>query len=161
MDIRLKPIVQYFTLSEHFFRNSLKDLNSAELLKSPAKQSNCMFWIAGHATSSRCQFLNMLGKKIEMPSAQLFARGAGKLDDASKIPGIDEILKVWDECTQALKERLETITQPELDEKSPINLPSDDRSILGALNFFAFHETYHIGQMAYIYSWLGKGQLVG
>ncbi|MHC9542585.1 MAG: DinB family protein [Vulcanimicrobiota bacterium] len=161
MNIRLKPIAQYFTLSENFFRKSLKDMSNTELLESPSEHSNCMLWIAGHVTYSRSRILNLLGVKIDMPSAQLFARGSGKLIDASGNPGIEEILKVWDECTEALRERLEAMTDSELNQQSPIDLPSDDKSILGALSFFAFHETYHIGQMAYLYTWLGKGQLVG
>jgi uncharacterized damage-inducible protein DinB len=161
MDSRLKPAALHFALCENFFMRSLEGLSADELLKSPGEHSNCMLWIAGHLTSSRSRMLDMLGVKIDAPSAQIFNRGAAKIAGDSGAPGIDEILKAYGQCTQALKERLETLTAPELDAVSPVQLPSEDKSILGTLNFMAFHETYHTGQMAFLHTWLGKGQLVG
>jgi len=161
MDSRLKPITQHFALCENFFTRSLQGLSTDELLKRPGEHSNCMLWIAGHLASSRSRMLDMLGVKIDVPSAPIFTRGAAKITGEAEAPGIDDILKAYEQCTQALKERFETLTASELDAVSPVQLPSEDKSVLGTLNFMAFHETYHTGQMAFLHTWLGKGQLVG
>jgi uncharacterized damage-inducible protein DinB len=161
MDSRLQPVAQLFTLSEGLFRKSLRDLTHDELRKSPDEHSNSMLWIAGHMAYSRCIILNLLGVTKDRPWDELFARGASRKKEPGAYPGIDEIQKMWDNVSHQLRERLENLTAAELDSPSPREMPSADKSVLGALGFFAFHETYHVGQLAYILTWLGKERLVG
>ncbi|MDQ7827049.1 MAG: DinB family protein [Candidatus Eremiobacteraeota bacterium] len=161
MDSRLQPVAQIFTLSEGLYRKSLNGLTRDELLRSPGESSNSMLWIAGHLAHTRYLLLNLLGANKKKPWDDIFARGAEKDNEPGKYPGIEEIMSVWDEATRELYERFEKLTAAELEGASPRELPSVEKTFLGALSFFAFHETYHVGQLAYILKWLGKGQLVG
>ena len=161
MEARVIPIAQQYALSGKLFQKSLNGISNDELIRTPGEASNPLLWIAGHITGGRCKVLSLLGTKLELPGSELFARGSGGMKNLSAYPGIDAILPVWEEVSRKLHARLETLTTAELDEKSPIEFPAEDKSILSALSFFAFHETYHIGQMAYLLKWLGKEQLVG
>lgn len=39
--------------------------------------------------------------------------------------------------------------------------PSADGKVSGIINFLAIHETYHVGQAAYLRCWLGHKGLMG
>jgi len=43
----------------------------------------------------------------------------------------------------------------------PGKLPSFDGKISGSVAFLAFHETYHVGQAAYLRTWLGHEGVAG
>jgi uncharacterized damage-inducible protein DinB len=43
-------------------------------------------------------------------------------------------------------------------EKAP---PSTDGTLGGVISFLAYHETYHVGQAAYLSRWLGHAQIMG
>jgi len=57
--------------------------------------------------------------------------------------------------------RLKVLTDEELSKPAPFPVPAGDKTQRGAIVFLNFHETYHIGQMAYLRKWLGYSQLVG
>ena len=39
--------------------------------------------------------------------------------------------------------------------------PSADGKISGVINFLAIHETYHVGQVSYLRSWMGHKGVMG
>lgn len=56
--------------------------------------------------------------------------------------------------------RLEELTEAELSAPAPRSFAIPDRSVRGAITFLAYHEGYHIGQMAFLRKWLGFPGLV-
>ena len=48
-----------------------------------------------------------------------------------------------------------------LGDTSPRPFPIPDKTMRGALAFIQFHETDHVGQLAYLRKWLGHSALVG
>jgi uncharacterized damage-inducible protein DinB len=48
-----------------------------------------------------------------------------------------------------------------LSKPAPPGPPSFDGKLSGTVAFFAFHDTYHAGQISYLRKWLGYGQTVG
>jgi hypothetical protein len=57
--------------------------------------------------------------------------------------------------------RLELLTEEELAKPASFPVLTGDKTKRGAIVFLNYHETYHIGQMAYLRKWLGYSQLVG
>jgi hypothetical protein len=56
------------------------------------------------------------------------------------------------------------LQQPNADvltKNAPKGPPSFDGKISGTVAFYAFHDTYHVGQVSYLRKWLGYGQTVG
>jgi uncharacterized damage-inducible protein DinB len=129
-------------------------------LRSPQDGSNPLIWIAGHLLTSRVSLTRLAGERVENPWSNIFARGA-TLDANVTYPEISDIVALWDTTTQSLMKRLEELDDATLSEQASFPVPTSDKTKRGAIVFLNFHETYHIGQMAYLRKWLGYSQLVG
>ncbi len=160
MDSRIALSVEQYGVSTYLFDMALAGLSEEELLKSVGDGSNPLIWMVGHLTSVRSNLVNLLGHKHEVPWGNLFDRGE-TIDNPGEYPPLDQILAVWKETTAALMARLEEIGDEELSAESPLGLPIPDKTVHGTISFMAYHEGYHVGQMAYLRKWLGKGSLVG
>jgi uncharacterized damage-inducible protein DinB len=60
-----------------------------------------------------------------------------------------------------LNATLEETSADALAVPGPEKLPSFDGMLSGAVSFMAWHETYHVGQAAFLRRWLGHGQVAG
>lgn len=160
MDQAIKAIVPLFRATDHLFHQALEGIKREDLLRRPHDGTNPLIWIAGHAMTSRASLTRIVGERIDNPWSELFARGA-TVDNQVTYPEVNEIVSLWDQVTSKLMPRLEQLTDEELSNASPFPLPTGDKTKRGAIVFLNFHETYHIGQMAYLRKWLGYSQLVG
>ena len=160
MDSQIAPSVHQYGVSTSLFEMALEGLSKEELLKSVGDGSNPMIWMVGHLASTRSSLLNLLGRKQEVSWAGRFGRGT-TISDAGEYLPLEQMLAVWKDTTTALMARFEEIGDQELSAESPRNFPVPDKTIRGAISFMAYHEVYHVGQMAYLRKWLGRGSLVG
>ena len=55
----------------------------------------------------------------------------------------------------------DTLTPEALAAPAPPGPPSPDGKVSGFIGVLAWHETYHLGQIAYLRSWLGHSGLFG
>ena len=156
---RIALAAQLFGVGDRLIRESLKDLTRDELFQRPGQGSH-MFWIFGHLTNSRCGLLTMLGRPHEMPCRELFGRGSELTADA-EYPELDVVHETWNKASQELQERLEQLTEEGLEARAPRDFPIPDKTIGGAINFLAYHESYHAGQLGYLRKWLGRGSVAG
>ena len=101
----------------------------------------------------------MLGRKLHRPWGEIFNRSAVRPPDEA-YPDLAVIRSAWNEVTTGLTTRFEELTDAELVAPSPRPFPIPDRSMRGAIAFLAYHEGYHLGQMAYFRKWLGFPGLV-
>ena len=139
----IAPTAQLYGVTGFLYEKALDGLDQTALLARPAEFTNPIVWIAGHLSYSRTSLARMVGVQRELPW-----------------PDIAEIRAVWSEATASLMKRLEELTEEELAQPAPRSLPIPDKTVRGALSFGAFHESYHVGQMAYIRKWLGFPGLV-
>jgi hypothetical protein len=160
MDASLATTLGLMKISDGLFLKATADLSRAQGLESIGPHANPLVWIAAHLASARVGLAQLAGLERERPWGTRFARGT-EVGDTEALPALHEIRVVWQDVTTALNERLPALTPAELDAPSPRQLPVDDRSVRGALAFLAYHESYHIGQMALIRKALGLGGLVG
>jgi uncharacterized damage-inducible protein DinB len=135
-------------------------LTLEELQQRPGEHSNSLLWIGGHLVWARSRALQFLGQPWELPWFPLFARGA-KPDDAAQYPSPDEILTAWRDSSASLAAALDTASEETLSAPAPVNPPGSDGKIGGLVNFLAWHETYHVGQAAYLRKWLGHESISG
>jgi hypothetical protein len=94
------------------------------------------------------------------PWLPLFARGA-RIEAADQYPALDEVLAAWKEVSATLAKAMEGATAETMAMAAPEKSPSFDGKIGGMVSFLAYHETYHVGQLAYLRKWLGHGGAVG
>lgn len=155
----IAPIAQLFGVSTALYEKALAGLDREALLKRPGAGSNPLLWIAGHLASSRYGLAGALGHPLEFPLGKVFFRGAAP-DDLSALPEIGPILEAWRDISTVVMARLEQATAEELGAPSPRPFPIADSTVRGAVTFLAYHEGYHIGQLAYLRKWLGFPGLV-
>lgn len=155
----IAPIAQLFGVSTALYEKALAGLDRETLLKRPGAESNPLLWIAGHLASSRYGLATALGRQRDVPWGKLFFRGAS-LDDLSTLPEIGSIQEAWRDISALVAARLEELTEAELSAPAARSFAIPDRSTRGAITFLAYHEGYHIGQMAFLRKWLGFPGLV-
>jgi uncharacterized damage-inducible protein DinB len=148
-----------FRFNSQFLENSVKDLAPEDWLRRPAANMNHITWIVGHMTWTRGRLLHYIGVEWAQPSLDLFARGA-KLAEDSAYPSPESLLGAWRESTSAVTAALENVSDDALAQPSA-HPRSADGKISGIVNFLAFHETYHGGQISYLRCWLGHKGLMG
>jgi len=160
MDAAVATMVPLFRATDQLFHQALTGVTREDLLRRPHDESNPLIWVAGHAMTSRSALTRIVGEQVENPWEKLFARGA-KVDENVSYPEVSEIISQWDLVTEKLMSRLALLDDEQLAKPSPFPVPTGDRTTRGAVVFLNYHETYHIGQMAYLRKWLGYSQLVG
>lgn len=160
MDSVIAAVVPLFRASDQLYHRVLEGIKREDLLRRPHDDSNPLIWIAGHAMTSRATLTKMIGELVENQWSDIFARGS-KVDSATTYPEISEIVLLWDRVTEKLMARLELLGDEELAKPTSFPVPTGDKTKRGAIVFLNYHETYHIGQMAYLRKWLGYSQLVG
>jgi uncharacterized damage-inducible protein DinB len=67
----------------------------------------------------------------------------------------------WNEISEQLKAALREAPDEVLAKPAPEGPPSFDKKMSGTVAFFAFHDTYHTGQVSFLRKWLGYGQTIG
>jgi uncharacterized damage-inducible protein DinB len=67
----------------------------------------------------------------------------------------------WSESSARLKAAMESASAELLATPVTQGPPSADGKLSGVVNFMAYHETYHLGQLAYVRSLLGHPGAMG
>lgn len=149
-----------FQMNAGLFKKSTEGLTPEEWLRRPNDKSNHMLWIFGHVIWARSVTLKFLGSEYSQPWFPLFARGA-KLDESAQYPTPDEARAAWEEVSAQLASAMENVSEDVLAKPGPAGIPSPDGKVSGVVAFLAHHETYHVGQTAYLRCYLGHEGVAG
>lgn len=148
---------RFFRMNQKLMEKCCTQLTVEEWYKQPNGDANHMLWVAGHILWARAAVLRFTGgPEWTRPWLTEFARGK-ELQDASVYPAPEEVMNSMAELAATVQEALENAPEETLIEAAPPNSPPGDGTKAGVVNFLAFHETYHVGQMAYLCGWLGHG----
>jgi uncharacterized damage-inducible protein DinB len=148
-----------FAVNDDLVSRALDGLTSEQLWRAPTEHNNAMLWIAGHVVQTRATILRLLGEAVDTGWGALFERGAvvGTADD---YPSRESIEHVQREVGPRLLAKLASLDEEYLASPATMALPGV-RTMADQLGFFALHDTYHVGQLAYIRKALGYPALVG
>jgi uncharacterized damage-inducible protein DinB len=161
MDARIALHAQLLDANVHLARKAVAGLSDEELWRRPGERSNSVGWLLGHIVATRYGMVALLGGNMEKPSwTAAFQRGQ-TYDRPTDGPGIDELVEALGRTGAAIRDTLEKASDEQLSAVSPFKFPIPDDTVRGAVAFFGFHETYHVGQLAYLRKWLGYEGLVG
>ena len=121
-----------------------------------------MLWIAGHVVQTRAMILQLLGEAVDTGWGKLFDRGAPAptVDDVGHYPSHEEIAKIMREITPRLHAKLASLDDTYLAGPARLHVPGT-KTVADELAFFALHESYHVGQLAYVRKGLGYPGLAG
>ena len=148
MNHKVKPIASQYSLNSGLAAAALKGM-SEDNISARIQDGNSMKWIVGHMAWSRFLLNQHLGGNDENPFGDMFKRGA-EVKPESECPSLDEVRKVWDDIAAKVEKRLEALSDDELAAPLETQYPITDGTVLGAIAFLSLHETYHVGQLAYI-----------
>jgi len=155
-------IAHQYAINTDLFNRCTADIQPDDWFAQPCDVSNHLMWVAGHILNTRSGvILGSLGKQPASYWGDLFARG-GKLVERSKYPSPQEIRNAWKGVADELATALANVTDEVLSRPVPDSpAPKFDGKVGGLVAFFALHEAYHVGQLAYLRKFLGYSQLVG
>lgn len=148
MDPRLSPLVSSLELHTRLLVNCFHDVPDELALERPSNRTNNMTFLAAHLTDARRYMAGLLGAEVDNPFPEL-EDGQG-IDDFEELPAVAEILEAWQRLGAVVRKRMEDATPEILDAETEQDFPVDDPTLLGALAFLTSHESYHIGQVAYL-----------
>jgi uncharacterized damage-inducible protein DinB len=119
-----------------------------------------MLWIYAHIVQTRATMLGLLDDPFDSGWGSLFTRGEA-LHEASRYPSRDDIDAQHRQIIDRLKARFDTITDADLATPARSNKVPGAKTVGDQLAFLAFHESYHIGQLAYVRKALGYSAIAG
>lgn len=159
MPEKLLLVSQQFAVSAARVQKAIEGLSDEEFYRAP-DSVNHMLWLLGHAANTRLGLIVLMGGADQRRWNDLFSRGSQPGDKVS-LPSVGEVRDSWNAAVPALNAHFEMLSDEDLKRTCAREFAIADKSILGAAAFLAGHEMYHLGQMATLKKWLGKGQLVG
>lgn len=157
---RISTAASTYRQNEGLLAKSFEGLSHEEWLRRPSEPSNPMLWIVGHIVWGRSRVLALLGEEWTRKWLPLFARGAMLGNDA-QYPAPEEVVAGLDDVAARLATALEEAAPQKLTAPVGDKSPSYDGTLAGMITYLAFHETYHVGQTAYLRCWLGHDGIVG
>ena len=156
----VKPIAFIFASNDALADRSFIGIKPEDLWKRPTPQTNSMLWIFAHMAAVRGRLLNLLGDDYD-PGLGAFGRGA-EVQDPSTYPSREKINEASREVNARLFAKLATVTEADLlQEAKGGPLPPSVRTVGDRLAFLAMHDSYHVGQLAYVRKALGLPGVVG
>lgn len=150
-----------YRFNNGFLMSTVKDLSAEEWLKRPNDTTNHIAWIVGHVIWARKGVLARLGTEWSTPWLGMFARGV-KLDGTAAYPTPETLMDAWRDVSEKLNGALDNASDEALCQPAtPPSPPTTDGKVSGVIRFLAYHETYHVGQVAYLSCWLGHKGAMG
>lgn len=141
-------------------QKAVAGLTPEQWLTRPNDHSNHITWIVGHVLWARQVLINRVGGQWSCSGLEVFARSA-KLDESTSYPAPEALLALLRDSATALDTTLSALTPEALAAPAPPGPPSQDGKVSGFIGVLAWHETYHLGQIAYLRSWLGLSPVFG
>jgi len=109
---------------------------------------------------TRAALAKALGVGVDISWEKSFARGAALLPQ-DQYPKIQEIERVNRDVVDRLKERFASLTDEELEGPPTVTYLPGVTTLAAQIAFYAFHESYHVGQLGYVRKSLGHTRVAG
>jgi uncharacterized damage-inducible protein DinB len=155
MDPQLAPLAAIYELNTDLLLNCLAGLTDTEAQCRLEAGGNSVTFLAAHLTDSRHFLVARLGRPLANPLARYLA-DVRSIEDILEWPTLDEIRPAWLAISAHLLAVLAELTPAELAEANAHRFPFGDTSRLGMVAFLVQHDSYHLGQVAFIRRQLGK-----
>lgn len=151
------PLETIFRINDDLLSRALDDVRDDQLWNRPTDKNNPMLWVVGHIAQTRAILLGLIGQPFETGWGDLFARGSS-IGDRDKYPAIEQIRRVLAEINENLYPALQSLDEERLAQPFP-GVPG--RTGADQIAGFAMHDSYHVGQLAYVRKGLGYSAVAG
>ncbi len=144
-----------FRRNQEMLARAIDGLTDEQWVTRPLGNCNSVLWIVGHIVWARSRALHIMGFTWTRPWLDQFARGS-KPSESLENPSRMEVMDAWHDLCKAFPAALGEISQAVLAKQVQQPSPSFDGTVGGMIGFMAMHESYHVGQVAYARSILGR-----
>lgn len=155
----LTGISGQYGVSTELLVKAFADIKDADVFRRP-DGGNSLHWIAGHVADSRMYIGGLVGLGTKSLWGKLFDAKC-EIKEPEAYPTIKEILSAYKDLGVKLLTRFGELSEDELAASIEPNFPGQEKTVFGAIAFLSFHESYHVGQLAYVRRLLGYGPLTG
>ncbi|WP_161596664.1 DinB family protein [Chitinophaga vietnamensis] len=138
-----------FRMNERLFVNALDGVSEEQAQERISGHNNPLIWIAAHTVWARYNAAALLGQPVTNPYKDRFGKD-NPYNPADTQPSLSEVKQEWKKASELLLQALEDVSEDHLSSTSPLPSPIGEMSTGGTLAFFAQHESYDIGQMAFL-----------
>lgn len=147
-----ETIIGNFKINSHLLPKIIDGIQAADLHQSIHGNTNALIWLAGHIFHYRLSAANMIDCGVQNPYQDLFK---APYSQTNNYPSMQELLAKWGNLSQQFLKALSKITKEQLDKPAPFQTPNGNQDLGGTIVFMEYHETYHMGQMAFLRKALG------
>ena len=140
---------QTLNMNERLFRNALDGVTDDQAKERISDHNNPLIWITTHTVWARYKMLILMGQPVPNPFEDMFENFKA-YDPAESYPTLETIKAEWTKVSKLLNDALQTVTEEYLAQDSPLKSPIGDFTNGGTLAFLVQHESYDIGQMAFL-----------
>jgi len=81
------------------------------------------------------------------------------IDEVGELPTLEEVRGAWKEVSRRVTDRIGEVDERAWSADAPVQFPVEDPTTLGMLAFLMQHDSYHIGQLAFLRKHLGFGAM--
>ena len=151
---RVDAVALIFKLNNRLVTRALEGLSDDEIWTRPAGSGNAIGWILGHITESRASLLAELGDAGGTPWPRQFSRGStpGAVADAPSRAVMED---TWRATSGRMREAFAELTPARLGHAPTKQGLPGVTDLTSLISFYAFHESYHVGQLGYARRLLG------
>jgi hypothetical protein len=143
-------------LNTRLFLNALKDVTEAQAKERISDHNNPVSWLAAHTVWARYNTCAMLGKPAAKNPYDGLFENFKPFDTALDYGTLALAKAEWLKATDLLKEALAAVKEEHLAADCPLKSPIGDFSFAGTVTFLAQHESYDIGQIAFLKKYFTK-----
>jgi uncharacterized damage-inducible protein DinB len=155
MEPQVAPLHALLELNTDLLLNCLDGLSDEEACRRLEGRGNSVAFLAAHLTDTRHFLANRLGHPLANPLSRYLAQAAS-IDEIVEWPTLAEQRDWWRTVSRHLGAAVAGRTAEELCRPKVHRFPLEDTTELGLIAFLMQHDSYHIGQMAFLRRQLGK-----
>jgi hypothetical protein len=143
-------------LNTRLFLSALDGISEEQAKERISDHNNPLSWLAAHTVWARYNTCAMLGKPpAKNPYDGLF-ENFKTFDTTANYGTLADAKAEWNKASELLKEALAVVTEEHLAADCPFKSPIGDFTFGGTIAFMAQHESYDIGQIAFLKKYFTK-----
>ncbi len=145
-----------FNLNSRLFLSALAGITEEQAKERISGHNNPVNWLAAHTVWARYNTCAMLGKPAAKNPYDGLFENFKPFDAAAKYGTLADAKAEWQKVSDLLKEALASVTEEHLAADCPLKSPIGDFTFGGTITFLAQHESYDIGQIAFLKKYFTK-----
>lgn len=154
MEDLLTGLASILDLKTDLASNCLDGVDEESFVARLPGGGNSLAFLFAHVADARYYLVGILGAPLENPLESALA-DARSIDDLVAMPTRQETMAAWDAVSAHLAAVLAEVPASALSEPTGQSFPIGGGTLFEALAFLTHHDTYHIGQMAFLRRQLG------